>query len=198
MKQLFFQNVQGLKKNPIFRSCKVLYLSCFFAGFMVFLILGKGFLDNLMLLNVNSLREIKDCSIDKAAFFQYICWRRMLVLAAGFLFWWWGFGKWFAYGVLGCAGFSMGACMYTCLLRYHFKGIFLWIFLYFPHVLFYAVVLICGMILSTGVFRIKAEKLKFLWQNGLWELLLLILLALGIYSEGYINVALLQNYLQFF
>lgn len=156
-----------MKKNPFLHTGKMIYLGCFLAGFILFLILGKAFLDANALLNVNSLREIKDGTIDKDAFFQYVFWRRILVLAAGAFLWWKGFGKFFIYGMLGWHGLSMGACLYTCLLRYHFKGIFLWFFLYFPHLLFFAATLFCGMILSAGKFATKADKLRFLWQHSL-------------------------------
>lgn len=202
MKQFFLQNLQpkfqSMRKNPRFQTCKMLYLGCFLAGFILFFILGKDFLNDISLLNVNALREIRDSTIDKGAFMQYIFLRRMLLLAAGVLAWWWGFGKLYVYGVWACFGFAMGACMYTCLLRYALKGLFLWFFMYFPHVLFYAVALFCGMILSNGVNRSKADKLKFLWQNSLWVFLLLILLGIGIYTESHMNVSMFQDFLQYF
>lgn len=187
-----------MKKIPFLRTGKMIYLGCFLAGFVLFLILGKTFLDDNLLLNVNSLREVKDSTIDKGAFFRYISWRRLLVLAAGIFLWWKGFGKWVIYGVLGFSGVTMGACMYTCLFRYHFKGIFLWFFLYFPHLLFYAAALFCGMILTIGRYPDKNEKIKFLWQHWLIVMGFGAAFFLGLYAECYINVPLLQDFLQFF
>ena len=44
----------------------------------------------------------------------------------------------------------------------------------------------------------KEEKLKYLWQNSFLVFLLLVLYLFGIYNESYVNVALLQNFLQYF
>lgn len=187
-----------MKKIPFLRTGKMVYLGCFLVGFVVFLILGKAFLDENLLLNVNALREIKDSTIDKGDFLGYIFWRRLLVLAACIYLWWKGFGKWVIYGVLGYGGITMGACMYICLFRYHFKGIFLWFFLYFPHLIFYAAALFCGMILTTEIYPNKTEKVKFLWQHGLVVLGMVAAFLLGMYAECYLNVPMLQDFLQFF
>ena len=187
-----------MKKIPFLRMGKMLYLGCFLAGFVLFLMLGKAFLDNNPLLDVNSLKEIKDNIIDKGAFFRYISWRRILVLSGCLFLWWKGFGKWVIYGVLGWTGATMGACLYTCLFRYHFKGIFLWFFFYFPHLLCYMTALICGMILTIGKYAGKSDKLKFLQQQWLIVAAFIAAFFLGLYTECYINVSILQDFLRFF
>lgn len=187
-----------MKKIPFLRTVKMIFLGCFLAGFVLFLILGKTFLDDNLLLHVGALREIKDSTIDKDAFFRYIAWRRLLLVGVCLWLWWKGFGKWVIYASLGWIGAAMGACMYTCLFRYHFKGIFLWIFLYFPHLLCYAAALFCGMILTVGKIPNKAEKIKFLWQHWLFVLGFGVAVLLGMYAESYINVSMLQDFLQFF
>ncbi len=180
------------------KFCKMLYLCCFLAGFMIFLFMGKELLNDISLLNIDALKEIKNETLDKGAFFNYLLWRRVLILAAGMLFWWWNWGKWFLYGTIGVSAGSMGICMYICLVRYRLKGLFLWFFLYFPHILFYGAVVICAMMLSTRMIRERQEKIKFLLQKGRWVILLLIVFFLGIYMESYVNTALLQDYLDFF
>lgn len=190
--------VQGVRKNPRFQTCKMIYLCFFGAGFVIALLLGKDFLDKAGILNVNALKEVRNTSFDKKDFLQYIFRQRILLLAIGAVLWWWNLGKLYVYGILGWAGFSMGICMYTCLLRYALKGIFLWFFMYFPQVLFYTTAMICGMILSSGVHRDKAEKIKFLFQNGLLVLLLIVFCGLGIYTEGTWNAAMLKDFLQYF
>lgn len=187
-----------MKKIPFLRTGKMIYMGCFLAGFSLFLILGKAFLENNTLLNVRALQEIKDCVIDKGSFFRYILWRRLFVLGICLFLWWKGFGKWVIYGVIGWGGVTMGACMYTCLFRYHFKGIFLWFFLYFPHLLFYVAALICGMILTVGKHPDKTEKIKFLWQHWLFVAGFIGAFVFGMYTECCWNVSLLQDFLQFF
>ncbi len=196
--QKFQENVKNMKKHPTLHKCKMLYLWSFFAGFLLFLLLGKSFIEDISLLSVGALREIKNCMPESDDFWNYILWRRLLFLAAGVIIWWWGFGRWFVYGLIGSAAFSMGICMYTCLMRYRLKGLFLWFFLYFPQAVFYGAALICGMMLSIGTFRTKAEKLKYLWQNIIWLLLTIIMFSLGVYMESCVNVALLQDYLEIF
>ncbi len=187
-----------MKKFPFLRTVKMIFLGCFLAGFVLFLILGKTFLEDSLLLQVSALREIKDSAIDKDAFFRYIAWRRLFLVGVCVWLWWKGLGKWGIYTCLGWIGATMGACMYTCLFRYHFKGIFLWIFLYFPHLLCYAAALFCGMILTVGKLPGKSEKIKFLWQHWLFVLGFGVAILLGMYAEGYINVSMLQDFLQFF
>lgn len=187
-----------MKKIPLLRQGKMIYMSCFLAGFVLFLMFGKSVLEDSLLLNVSALREIKDSIIDKKAFFRYISWRRFLALGIFLILWWKGYGKWVIYGTLGWIGATMGACLYTCLFRYHFKGIFLWIFLYFPHLFCYAAAILCGMILTIGKHVDKAEKIKFLLQHWLIVVVFVASFLLGMYAEGYINIELLQDFLIYF
>lgn len=190
--------VQSVRKNPRYQVCKMLYLVSFGLGFIMVLMLGKNFLSKTELLGVEALIEVRNASLDREKFLKYIFGQRFLIFSAGVILWWWNLGRLYVYGILAWTGFSMGICMYTCLLRYALKGFFLWFFLYFPHALFYAGVIICGMILSSEVHRDRMNKIKFLWQNGLWGILLLVLCAIGIYTEGTWNAAMLQDFLQYF
>ena len=119
-------------------------------------------------------------------------------MGAGVLAWWWGFGKLYMYGIWGGCSIVMGACLYISLMRYPFTGLFLWFFLYFPHMIFYAGVIFCGMILTAAAVRGREEKVKYLWQSGLVVCVLVGLYAVGIYCECYINVPLLQLFLEYF
>ena len=187
-----------MKKDPRLRLGKMIYLGSFFVGFVLLLVFGKNIWDSNQLLNINALREIKNGVIEKSAFFQYILWRRLMLLSfAGFM-WWKGLGKWFLYSTLGYLGISMGICMYTCLFRYHMKGLFLWFVLYIPQGLFYAAAMFGGMILMSEGRKEKQEKIKFLWQNWLIEFGVFAAYLLGIYSESYLNVSLLKSFLEFF
>ncbi len=190
--------ITGIRESAKSKRWKLIYGAGFLIGFLVFAVLGRTFVEESELLNVNSLRGVKDAVIDKAAFLQYVFTRRMFWLIAGAVTWWWGYGSLYIYGLLGCCGFVMGACLQAAVIRYSLKGVMLWIFLYFPQVIFYAGVFFCGIILCTGVHKEKVEKIRFLVQNGMTLLLLTCLYAIGIYCEGHLNVVFLQNYLQFF
>ncbi len=207
MKDLLLQHaksqVEDVRQITKSRRWKMIYGIGFLLGFLLFAILGKNLVMERGLLDVDSLREVKDAMIDKSAFLKYVFRRRLLWLLAGILAWWWGFAKWYIYGILGGYGFVMGACLQTVIMRYGMKGIMLWIFLYFPQVIFYAGVLFCGIVLVNRIpdrvgERWPALKWGTLMQNGLILLCMIGLYALGIYCEGYLNVVLLQNYLQFF
>ena len=190
-----WQEVPGKRALHIFKTIIMIGLS---AGLVVFFFLGKEFALNSFLLDADALKEIRDNSIDRGAFFQYVLARRLLAFAAGVLAWWWGFGKLYLYGVIGGCSFVMGACFYISLVRYPFTGLFLWFFLYFPHMIFYAAALFCGMILAAGVFRTRVEKVKYLWQNGVLVFVIVLVYVVGIYCESYLNVPLLQNFLEYF
>ena len=202
MKQFLSKQLQNkftdVRKSPKTKTFKMLMGLSFLVGFLLFLFLGSEFCEELSLLDVASLQEIKDNTINKGDFLGYILSRRLLLLAAGSFLWWWGFGKWYVYGLLAGLSFTMGACMYISLMRYHVMGLFLWFFLYFPHVICYAGVLFCGMIIARYAFKTRIDKVKYLWQNGMLITVLLAMLALGIYCESYVNVALLQSFLQYF
>jgi len=205
------------------RRWKMIYAFGFLTGFVIFAILGEKLVTESGLLDVDSLRKVRDTILDDAAFLQYVFRRRILWLLAGILAWWWGFGKWYIYGILGGYGFVMGACLQTAIMRYSIKGIMLCVFLYFPQVIFYAGTIFCAIILADtiparivakwpalqnsslsdgvsghGVHRTGAEKFRALMQKGLILLWMLGLYAVGIYCEGRWNVMLLQKYLQFF
>lgn len=198
----FVQNVrtrwQEMPKKKEIHIFKTIVMIGLAIGLAVFFFLGKEFVENTALLDADALKEIRDNTIDKGKFFRYIFIRRLLLFVTGVVLWWWGFGRIYMYGVLGGCSIVMGACLYISLMRYPFTGLFLWFFLYFPHMIFYAGTLFCGMIMTNSVLRSKEEKIKYLWQNGLLVLILVSLYVLGIYNESYLNVALLQNFLQYF
>lgn len=192
------KGMHELHKGIYGKAFKMTCLGCFLAGFLLFFILGKDFAKSNTLLNVDALCKVKDSIIDKKEFYTYIFYRRSVLLMLGLLFWWWRLGKYYAYMILGVCAFSMGGCMYICLLRYYLKGLFLWIFLYFPHAFCYTGVLICAILLSRTSLHTKEEKIRFLCRNLLLVLGLLLLYVLGIYAEAYVNTALLQDFLTFF
>lgn len=182
---------------------KMVYGIGFLMGFLLLILLGKAMILESNLLDVDSLREVKDCAVDKKAFLSYVFRGRLLWFLAGVVLWWWGYGKWYIYGVLGVYGFVMGACLQTTILRYSTKGVFLWMVLYFPHVILYIGALLCALMLAGSelhgsTYQSRKEKITGLLQKWFIVAGMLLLIAAGIYCEGSLNLRLLQNYLQFF
>lgn len=84
------------------------------------------------------------------------------------------------------------------LYRYPFTGIFLCFFLFFPHMIFYFAAMICGIMLKSSINNSRQEKVQYLWKNA-WKVSLMVLLyIMGIYCESYLNVSLLQKFLEVF
>ena len=189
---------QSIPKKQELHNFKRLVLLGLAVGLFLFFLLGKEYVESTALLNIEALKVIRDNAIEKKEFFLYLLPRRLMLLAIGMMLWWWGFGRLYLYALLGIGSMVMGACLYISLIRYPFTGLFLWFFLYFPHILFYAGSIFCGMMLTYHGLGSKEEKLKYLWQNSFLVFLLLVLYLFGIYNESYVNVALLQNFLQYF
>lgn len=190
--------IQSLGAGTRIRRIKKLIVLCFAAGFFCFMLLGESRLEQWSLLNQNALRLIRDSHIEKRAYFWYLCVPWLLIFLAAAMAWWWNKGRIFVLALVGTGSVSMGVCMAVCLLRYHLKGLFLWLLLYFPQILFYGAASGCGLMLCRSTVKTKPEKLLFLWQNLLWAIGALLCCLAGIYCESYLNSSLLQAYLFFF
>lgn len=184
-------------KKEIHYFKMVCYVS-FMIGFLVFLCLGKEFVKETTLLDTEALKAIRDNTIESGAFLQYISAKRMLLFVIEAVLWWWGISKIYLYGVWICYSMSAGACLFISLLRYPFSGLFLWIFLYIPHGICYALTLLCAILLAAGKIKGREEKILYLW-NHRWLLVSAIsFYLLGIYCESYIHIKLLQHFLKYF
>ncbi len=195
------EDIRSIIKSNLW---KLVYGISFVIGFFLFAIWGKEFAEENGLLSVEALRAVKDTMLDKAAFFRYVFWRRVLWLFLFVFAWWWGYGRWYIYGLFAFSGFAMGACLQTALLRYSVKGLTLWIFLYLPYAIFYGGAFFFAMLLCKkeqqelqGV-RERGKRLQFLLQNILSIAGILLMTILGIYGEACVNPGLLRNYLQYF
>lgn len=202
MKEAFDKLFQTKMKNPVtqirIRKMKNLVLLFFVAGFFCFLILGARFVDDLSLLDSASLMRIRDVGVDKNDFFGYLCVSHLILFILFGFFWWYQWGKvcvyvWIAFGAL-----KLGICLSIALIRYHLKGIVLWLILYLPHTFFYFLALFWGVMLCQNVNQKYTEKLRFLLQNIVLVMGVLISWALGIYLECYVSSDILKNYLQYF
>lgn len=199
-KQPFREYIKNVTEIPRKSMWKYVYFGGLFIGFFIFFFLDKNILINSRILNIDSLRRVKDAVIIKEDYFAYILQRRGAILTLLLLIWWWGYGKMACFIGLGGLGFTMGACLQTCLLRYKIKGFLLWLVLYLPHMLFYFAAIAVGLVLfkdSYGAFGTKEKARLILDHIGLW-LVLLLFYGFGIYCESFLSVSLLQNFLRLF
>ena len=75
--------ITGIREIAKSKRWKLIYGAGFLIGFLVFAVLGRTFVEESTLLDVDSLRGVKDAVIDKSVFLQYVFTRRMLWLIAG-------------------------------------------------------------------------------------------------------------------
>lgn len=177
---------------------KNLVLLLFAAGFFCFFIFGRTVLDDISLLDSVSLKRIRDAGIDKGSFFQYVCISQFFLLLTFCFCWWHQKGSICVYSFLAMGAFSLGTSLAVSLMRYHFKGIVLWVVLYFPHTISYYLALYCAMALSYHRCKGRAEKIHCLMQNMKWILGMIASLLLAIYLESYVSSTILQKYLEYF
>ena len=181
-----------------FRGIKHMLLWGFLAGLFVFCVYGREIVTDTNWLDQGTLKEIRDCSLDEKKFLEYVLAKRILLFGVGVFIWWWGLGKIYLCSVISFCGFIMGAFLWVSLYRYPFTGIFLWFFLFFPHMIFYIASMICGIMLKSTIKSSRQEKIQYLWENAWKVSFLAVLYAMGIYCESYFNVYLLQKFLKVF
>ncbi len=202
MKEALEQVLKTNIKKPVakirMQKIKNLLLWLFAAGFFFFFLFGRGVMDELTLLDSSSLKHIRDTQIDKGAFFRYLFLSHIvLFLFCGFL-WWYQWGKTCMYALMSFGAFSLGISFALSVMRYHLKGIILWVILYFPHTAFYFAGLLCGVALSQNIGKSRTEKINALLQNMLWLIGAVAAWLLGMYCECYIGTTILQKYLTYF
>ncbi len=198
LKQLFKTKIKKPVAHIRTQKIKKLLLLLFAAGFFFFFLFGKGVVENITLLDGTSLRNIRDMQMDKGAFFRYLCLSHVILIVFCGFFWWYQWGKACMYTLMGFGATTLGVCFAISIVRYHLKGILLWVVLYFPHTIFYFLALLCGVALSQNIGKNCHEKTNALLQNFVWLLGGLCAWLLGMYCESYVSSAILQNYLQYF
>lgn len=196
--KLLKTRIQKPVANISIRKIRNLTLLLFAAGFFCFFIFGGRHIENISLFNSTSLKQIRDAQIDKGAFFRYLCLSHMLLFVLYGFLWWYQWGKACMYALMSLGAVTLGTSLAVSLMRYHLKGIVLWVILYFPHTFFYFAGIVCGMAFSRNIGKNRAEKINFLLQNIIWILGAVIGWLLGVYCESYIGSSLLQKYLQVF
>ena len=202
MRESFGKLFQTKFKNPIaqtrIRKMKHLVFLFFAVGFFCFLIFGARFMEDVTLLETSSLKRLRDVGIEPKAFLEYLCVSHAVLFFLFAFCWWYQRGKvctlaWISFGAL-----KLGMCLAVSLIRYQLKGIWLWVLLYLPHTFFYVLALLCGMMLCQTRLSTRTEKVRFLLQNSLWILGILVSWGLGLYVECYVSSDLLRNYLKHF
>lgn len=190
--------MQDVLRRKEFYYFKVIGCIGMLLGICICLCMGKEAIQEMELLDTETLMAIRDESIEGSSFLQYILAKRMLIFVLGAVFWWWGFSRIYWYSIWLCYSASIGMCFYISLLRYPFSGLFLWFFLYMPHALCYIAALLCAMFLAAGRMKKREEKIIYLWKHGVLLAIGIFCYVIGIYCESYIHIALLQRFLQYF
>lgn len=198
--------LEGMKM----RGRRISFLPLFVVGLFIGIVIvyfGKStIVNNGGLLDEETYVWIRDCRIDKGAFFAYLLFRRfrlvfiLILLSTTYL------------GMIVCVifpfvfGVSYGLLLGTAVFRYGFQGVLLCLTGCFPQLLLYLPALAfllrhCGNLCRKIYYQkeIRVEK-GFLFHTEMTAFLIRILLVclmiiIGCVLEGYVSVSLLQNLL---
>ncbi|MCD7805889.1 MAG: hypothetical protein LUH19_00935 [Lachnospiraceae bacterium] len=169
----------------------------FAAGCVLVLLCRGKLLQDLSLLDVDSLYLVRDSLISGKAYFFYLLPRRAFVFGVFALLWWYGVGS------LGLrlGGFLMGMeagiWLQACVEQYHLKGVLLWVFLYIPYIFFYLGAILCGLAFCRTTGDIY-EKRRAIRERPGFALAAAVLFLLGLYLESTVHPVWLKHFLQVF
>ncbi|MFI3237406.1 MAG: hypothetical protein R3Y47_05170 [Lachnospiraceae bacterium] len=169
---------QGTFKNWAIISALIGFLAC--AIFGKKLVLAYGFLDEV------ALNQIVDATINQYAYLFYCLSKQIIILILFALSWYKGWGLLMSRFFVVIKSMQLGVCLQVCLMRYGLIGVLLWILLYMPHTLFYAI--FYGFIIW-----IVTKKIEKSW---LLYLMIIASFVLSLYLESYSNVEILQSFLK--
>ncbi|MCD8067811.1 MAG: hypothetical protein LUE87_02745 [Lachnospiraceae bacterium] len=168
-------------------------------GCMLVILCRQKLLQDISLLDVDSLYLVRDSLIEGKAYFFYLLPRRAFVFGAFVLLWWYGVGS------LGLklGGFLMGMeagiWLQACVEQYHLKGVLLWVFLYIPYIFFYLGAILCGlMFCQTAGDADVYEKRRAIRERPGFALAAAALFLAGLYLESAVHPAWLKNFLSVF
>lgn len=192
------------------RGKRISFLPVFIMGILfgiIMVFIGKStFVDYTGLLDEGTLLRIRDCHVDKGAFFSYLLFRRfknvflLILLATTYL------GVFVCLALPFLLGASYGLFLGIAVFRYGLQGVIICGAGLFPQVLFYfpAIILLLKWCenLSRKIYfqkEIRVEK-GFLFHTETIQFMIRILIAcllvfVGCALEGYLSVSILQNLL---
>ncbi|MCD8326095.1 MAG: hypothetical protein LUC90_05240 [Lachnospiraceae bacterium] len=104
----------------------------FVLGCILVLLCKQKLLQDISLLDVDSLYLVRDSLIDGKSYFFYLLPRRAFVFGTVVLLWWYGVGSMGIKLTGFLMGMEAGIWLQACMEQYHLKGILLWVFLYIP------------------------------------------------------------------
>ncbi len=169
----------------------------FILGSILVLLCKRKFLQDISLLDVDSLYLVRDSLVEGRAYFFYLLPRRVFEFGVLVLLWWYGVGsqglKFFGFMM----GMEAGIWLQACLEQYRLKGILLWVFLYVPYIFFYLGALLLGlMICETRGDRY--EKSRMIREKPWIFLAVTALFAMGLYLESTVHPQWLKSFLSVF
>ena len=169
----------------------------FTVGCILVMLCREDLLQDISLLDEDSLYLVRDSLMEGRAYFFYLLPRRTFVFGLLAIMWWYGIGK----VALKLTGFFMGVkagiWLQACLEQYYLKGILLWIFLYIPYIFFYLAAVLCGLTLCENRGD-RYERVRLLSEKPWYFIVLTALFGIGVYLESMVHPVWLKSFLKVF
>ncbi|MCM1184043.1 MAG: hypothetical protein NC337_11785 [Roseburia sp.] len=195
--------------NTIPDGRMLVFLTGFCLGMVFFYLSGgiKGNGDFISgLFSIDSFSQIKNFLAYKGGLLEYIFGVRLgqfvfvLLCATSTL------GAVLAYGVLGWCGFEFALLVFTAVYQYGVSGLLLSVLLFFPHGIFYALMLLLVFNKAWRADRGRNRGNPVRTRGGLAVrltglrnfLIALMIFLLGVLSETYVNPEILKRFALFF
>lgn len=173
---------------------EVSFLSIFtisiIVSMLIFMFYGKEILQQTDVLSKEALSRIR-CQNRNAAFFFFICRERLPVIPILFLLSTTHLGKRVVYSMIAWYGSGIGTLWAIVWMRYGVGGCLLLIGAGFPQYILYILALVIGLKLSCEK---RTVNKRFWMQLTVLELVV----AVGCFLEGYVNLYLLEKLLHLF
>ncbi len=169
----------------------------FVSGSILVMLCRRKLLQDISLLDVDSLYLVRDSLVEGRAYFFYLLPRRLFVFAALLLLWWYGVGS-AGLKLLGfLMGMEAGIWLQACLEQYRLKGILLWVFLYVPYIFFYLGAILLGLMICEAQGD-RYERVRRLREKPWLFLAATALFLLGLYLESAVHPQWLKSFLKMF
>lgn len=196
-------------RNTIPDGRMLVFMTGFCLGMVFFYLSGgiKGNGDFIRgLFSIESFSQIKNFLVYKGGLLEYIFGIRLgqfvfiLLCATSTL------GAVLAYGILGWCGFELALLVFAAVYQYGVSGILFSALLFFPHGIFYALMLLLVFQKEWKADREKQYEKSLRTHGSLSKrltglrnfLVVLVIFLLGVLSETYINPEILKRFALFF
>lgn len=193
-------------KNTIPSVRMLVFMTGFCIGMVYFYLKRNVLMKEAGLFDVASLIQIKNYEVKKIILFSYVFKVRfqqllLLLLCCGNIF-----ADWLLYCVLGWLGFQMSIVFFSCAYQYGIKGLILCLISFFPHGIFYFIV-IFEIIHKIWRDDAKYYHKRYLindfsshkkMQTVIFIVSILFFWTIGVLCESYINPILIKQVSMFF